>query len=176
MVASFRSPSLFLSPLSSPRLSPLLSSSFRSSSRVLCCERRGYSLSLILFSTERRLYTYFVFSSLSKTSFPCTCLFYPQSHSPASLSLSLRVLLRICRAFFFVFFLPLAVPATSSPGSSCPSWFNSFLLSRRERLNSLRPLFAPSPPDRHALPSLSSVPAHPRPASCPDNQSATVSI
>ena len=149
MVASFRSPSLFLSFLtphlllafhSSP-LPPFFLFPFVSP-RVPCCARRGYSLpslspTLFLYRLARlhreiRLYTYFVFSSLSKTSFPCTCLFYPQSHSPVAHSPSLFFVFFLAVAFFFFFFFFFFF-LLSSPHSTSDffSWLFLFLLAQQ---------------------------------------------
>ena len=189
MVASFRSPSLFLSFLTPHLLAshlfflPLfallslsLSLSYSSSLSSRSSLQRDVSIRILYFLLYPR--------PLSPA---CTCLFYPQSHSPVTLTFSLFFVFFFAvpsssssssSSFSFSFFsLPLALPATS-PGSSCSSRFTTafFYLGANVLIAcglSSRPL-----PDRHALPSivLSSMPAHPRPASCPDNQRVTVSI
>ena len=124
MVASFRFSSLFLSFLTPPP--PL-------------------SISSLLFSLSS-LYS----SSVRRRDPSILHSFYPQRHPTELKARLFRVPLLIPLSLLPSPYplLPVHGQSSSDLFLSCFSWFNSFLLSRRECLNSLRPLFTPclSPP------------------------------
>lgn len=124
MVASFRFSSLFLSFLTPPP--PL-------------------SISSLLFSLSS-LYS----SSVRRRDPSILHSFYPQPHPTELKARLFRVPLLIPLSLLPSPYplLPVHGQSSSDLFLSCFSWFNSFLLSRRECLNSLRPLFTPclSPP------------------------------
>lgn len=131
MVASFRFSSLFLSFLTPPSSS---SSSIHFFALVLSLP----SLSSLYSSSVRRRDPSILHS------------FYPQPHPTELKARLFRVPLLIPLSLLPSPYplLPVHGQSSSDLFLSCFSWFNSFLLSRRECLNSLRPLFTPclSPP------------------------------